>query len=142
MTPESFAKVFVELRRADAESDSVQQFDARKQEILDRNGVTPDELREFVREYSQHAQQMADLWDTIEARLRNPPRDSVTRDTLPAPSTGRRPPVLPRRDTLRRPEPSRRPDTLRRPGAPRGPGRLRPPDTFRRPGAPPPTLHR
>lgn len=135
MTPETFVKVFVALRRADAESDSVQQFDARKQEIFSENDVTSDQMREFVRQYSQRPQRMADLWDTIEAHLRKPPRDTAVHDTphvaSPAgvPDTVRGPAAFHRRDMLGRPPRLRRdtlprPDTLRRPGA-HPPGALR-----------------
>ncbi|MEJ2216329.1 MAG: hypothetical protein P8099_06910 [Gemmatimonadota bacterium] len=150
MTSEAFVKVFVALRRADAESETAEQFDEQKKEILTRNGVTPDQMREFVRDYSQDPARMANLWDTIEARLRNPPRDSASQDTAHAPprsvragtlgvpnrpDTLHRPGLLPRPGMLRRPDTLPQPGMLRRPDTLHRPDMLHRPDTLRRPGA-------
>jgi len=66
---ETFIEVYVELRRAEQEASTPEAFHARKQEILERYGTTPDALLEFVERHGRDVKYMAELWDTIAARL-------------------------------------------------------------------------
>ena len=66
---ETFIEVYVELRRAEQEAGTPEAFHARKQEILERYGTTPDALLEFIERHGQNVKYMAELWDTIAARL-------------------------------------------------------------------------
>jgi hypothetical protein len=133
----SFTQVFIALRRADAESKTPEQFDEKKQAIFDRNGVTADQMREFVRDYSRNPQRMAALWDTIEARIRKPPSDTATRDTTrlepprPAADSAPGPGAFHQRGgagprgLIHRPDTLPPPDTLHGPGSAQAPGALR-----------------
>lgn len=69
MSRSEFAEVFIELREAAVESDSMPEFEARRAEILQRHGIEADDLIEFVEQNVSDLQGMADTWDLIYKRL-------------------------------------------------------------------------
>jgi hypothetical protein len=69
LAQETFVEVMVALRRASTESADQADFEARKQVILERAGVTEDELRAYARRASRDARALSDAYDSISARL-------------------------------------------------------------------------
>lgn len=74
MTDDEFIEVIVALREAEmalARTDSAgEAFERRRTEILDRHGVTQEDLREFVRQTAPDLARTTALWDSISHRLR------------------------------------------------------------------------
>lgn len=76
---ETFIQVFIDLREADYLADTPEQFTAMKDSIMEAYSTTPEDLREFVRVYSQDVDRMSAVWDSIEVRIRRIARaDTVT----------------------------------------------------------------
>lgn len=72
---ETFVNVYVELRQAQDVATSAEQFDAMKREILERYGIDEDALFRFVAAHGHDIEFMAEVWDTLLARLT--PSDST-----------------------------------------------------------------
>lgn len=69
LSSEEFVAIYVELRRAEREASTAEEFEARKQEVLARHGTTPERLIEFVQAHGRDVRSMAEVWDSIEAKL-------------------------------------------------------------------------
>ena len=69
LAQETFIEIMVSLRRASTESADQADFEARKQVILERAGVTEDELRAYARRAPRDARALSDAYDSISARL-------------------------------------------------------------------------
>lgn len=63
-----FADIYIELRRAAIETDSAPEFEERRREILERYGVTPKDLLDYI-EKIDDLQELAVTWDSIYRRL-------------------------------------------------------------------------
>ncbi len=70
---ETFIATYVELRIAAFDTDSARLADADRQAILTANGVTEDDLLEFVRVHSTNLDYMRDVWNEVEVRLDRSP---------------------------------------------------------------------
>jgi hypothetical protein len=70
MPRDTFIGVMVELRRAASEAGSQAEFDVRKAEILARANVTDSTLTAYVRAHARELDHMAEVWDSVHARLR------------------------------------------------------------------------
>lgn len=69
---DAFIDVIIALRQAaDGVRDSAV-FAARRDEILRAHGVSDSMLIQYVRRHSRDVQMMAEIWDTIDARLAVP----------------------------------------------------------------------
>lgn len=67
---EEFIEVYIALRRAAVEAgDSAAVFEAKKQEILDRHGVSGQDLLDYVERHAADIPAMVTVWDTIYRRL-------------------------------------------------------------------------
>lgn len=64
-----FAEVYVELRAAALDASTRAEFEEKRQEILQRHGVTAEGLLEFAESHGSDARRMATLWDSMSARL-------------------------------------------------------------------------
>ena len=69
MSRETFIDVMVELRRAAAQDTSQAAFEASKGRILEAAGVTDSALIEYVRLNAARIEFMAEVWDSVDARL-------------------------------------------------------------------------
>lgn len=106
-----FIDAMTELRQAAllAGQDTAR-FVELREEVLERQGVTESELRGYVAARSHDLAHMAEIWDSVGARLTTPVPDPVLEqvvDTVPAAQdTAERPrsdTVVPRRVRLPRP---------------------------------------
>lgn len=70
MPRETFIEVMVELRRVVAENPTQAEFEARKAEILEEANVTDSALVEYARVHGRELEHMAEVWDSVNARLR------------------------------------------------------------------------
>lgn len=70
MARETFIDVMVELRRASSQNLTQEEFEARKGEILTEANVTDSVLVEYARVYGGQLEHMAEVWDSVNARLR------------------------------------------------------------------------
>lgn len=70
MPRETFVEVIVELRRAATQNPTQAEFEARKEEILEEANVTDSALVEYVRLHGHELERMAEVWDSVNARLR------------------------------------------------------------------------
>lgn len=70
MPRETFIEVIVELRRATTGAATQAEFEARKAEILESANVTDSALVEYVRLHGRVLEHMAEVWDSVNARLR------------------------------------------------------------------------
>jgi hypothetical protein len=66
---DKFIEVYVDLRRASAEGDSTSDFDSKKQEILDKHGLSAQDLLDYIEKNSADLRKMTTIWDTIHQRL-------------------------------------------------------------------------
>jgi hypothetical protein len=67
---ERFVSAVVELRRAAAQTwGDTAAFAARKTEILRTQGVTEEDLRQYVEVHGENVQYMADVWNSINTEL-------------------------------------------------------------------------
>ena len=68
-----FIEAYIELRRAAVEvgqaADSVPAFAAKKSEILERHGISSQDLIDYIEANSSHLSEMTAIWDTIHRRL-------------------------------------------------------------------------
>jgi len=82
MERDTFVRVMAELRDAGRALSDTSQFDARRREILDEAGVTDSMLMAFVRVHAANAAYMAEVWDSVDARVN--PREFISDpDTIP-----------------------------------------------------------
>jgi len=74
---EEYVEVYVDILRAsDEEPDSIA-ASKRAQEILDRRGITEEELLGYAEHYAEDPEHLAQVWQEIESRLSEPePQDS------------------------------------------------------------------
>ena len=77
MTKNQFVAVFTQLQQARAKSQSAAEFAQRKQEILQKAGVSERNMQQFVKANVQNVTLLADMFDTISNRLAQP-TDSAT----------------------------------------------------------------
>jgi hypothetical protein len=78
---DTFVQVMAELRDAGRTLSDTSAFDARRREILDAAGVTDSMLMAFVRIHAPNAEYMAEVWDSVDARVN--PREFVSEpDTI------------------------------------------------------------
>ena len=68
MSSETFIEIVVSLRRA-AYQATPEQFEASKAEILSEHGVTDSMLTAYVQRHGRDIPMMAEIWDSIDARL-------------------------------------------------------------------------
>jgi hypothetical protein len=73
---EQFVRVVVELRQAEQQSRTAADFEARKAEVLERHGVSEEELLQFVGRHGGDVRAMLEIWDTVHARLAQPGEDT------------------------------------------------------------------
>lgn len=74
---ETFIEAYIALRRAAAVAgDSASGFEARKQEILDRHGISGQDLLDFVERRGADLPEMVTIWDSIYQRIGR--QDSTT----------------------------------------------------------------
>jgi len=64
-----FADLFIELRRAAIDADSAPDFAERKRAILERYGVTDQDLLDYVERNSGDLGELVATWDSIYRRL-------------------------------------------------------------------------
>lgn len=77
LTDEEFIATMVELRRAaQAAGSDTARFEAVRREVLERRGVTEAELRAFVESPERDLRELAEVWDSVAARL------TVVEDTV------------------------------------------------------------
>lgn len=69
---EEFIEAYAALRQAARDAGSFDDFEDRKRTILEERGVTAGDLVEFARAHGGDVPSMADLWDTLDARLTRP----------------------------------------------------------------------
>jgi hypothetical protein len=67
-----FIQVMVELRKADQESTTPEAFSTKRAEILTRHGVTDSLLIAFVQAQQGDVNALAEVFDSINARLAVP----------------------------------------------------------------------
>ncbi|HEX6307899.1 MAG TPA: hypothetical protein VFZ69_06915 [Longimicrobiales bacterium] len=73
LTEEQFIATMVDLRRAAQEAGpDTARFEALRQEVLERHGVSDVELRAFVASRERDLQELAEVWDSVGARLTPP----------------------------------------------------------------------
>jgi hypothetical protein len=72
MTKNQFIAVFTQLQQARAKSQSAAEFAQRKQEILQKAGVSERNMQQFVKANVQNVTLLADMFDTISNRLAQP----------------------------------------------------------------------
>jgi hypothetical protein len=68
MSRETFVEVVVALRRAAVDGPSVEEFEARKAQILAEAGVTDSLLVTYVRS-QRNARDLAELWELVNEEL-------------------------------------------------------------------------
>lgn len=66
---ETFVRAYVEIRAAALETEDAQPTERQREEILDRYGVTAEDLVEFVEVHGEDVDFMRELWNDIEVRL-------------------------------------------------------------------------
>lgn len=64
--------IYVELRLAEHDAESREDFDARAEAILAQHGATADDVLEFVDRHGTDVRLMVRVWSEIEERLRDP----------------------------------------------------------------------
>lgn len=70
---ETFIETYVELRIAALDTDSSRIADSDRETILAAQGVTEDDLLEFVRVHSSNLDYMRDVWNEVELRMDRSP---------------------------------------------------------------------
>jgi hypothetical protein len=66
-----FIELYVSLRNAQDSARTSAEFDALKQQILERAGATSESLSQFAIEHTGQIAFMAEVWDSIRTRLDN-----------------------------------------------------------------------
>lgn len=84
-----FIRAMVELRLAAAETPGDPMTAARRDELLEELGVTPDELVRFAEVHGRNVPYMNDVWQEVNERL----QERVDQEEDVAPSLPVRPPV-------------------------------------------------
>lgn len=65
-----FVTTVVELRQAAVQTrGDPDSYDAMRAQILQANGVTEDELRQYVEMHGENVEHMAEVWNDINSRL-------------------------------------------------------------------------
>jgi hypothetical protein len=72
MSTEQFIEAVVTLRQAAQQTGSVEEFEARRQQLLEASAITDSMLLQFVRVHGHDVQRMTEIWDSISARLQRP----------------------------------------------------------------------
>jgi hypothetical protein len=84
-----FIEAYIELRHAAVEvgqaADSVPAFEARKREILERHGISGQDLIDYIEAHSSDLSEMTAVWDTIHRRLGRPDTTASRRGVEIAP---------------------------------------------------------
>jgi len=70
---EVFIATYVDLRVAALETDSVRLGDPERSEILDRHGVTGEDLVHFTEVHTSELEYMREVWNEIEVRMDREP---------------------------------------------------------------------
>lgn len=70
---ETFVDAYVELRVAALDTDSQRVAASDRDSILDRNGISGDDLLRFVEFHGEDLEFMRDVWNDVELRLDRPP---------------------------------------------------------------------
>ena len=70
---ETFIDAYVELRMAALDTDSQRVASADREAILDRLGITEDDLIEFVEVHGGDLELMREVWNEVEVRLDRTP---------------------------------------------------------------------
>jgi len=65
ITPDRFVGVNVELRLVDAMEDTETGQDSLRREVLERHGVTPEDLERFVEARAERPAELAGVWRRI-----------------------------------------------------------------------------
>lgn len=78
---ETFIASYVDLRMTALGTEVGELDDALRAEVLERNGVSEQDLVDFVESHGEDVALMQDIWDEIEARMdaSGPTADSVPR---------------------------------------------------------------
>lgn len=66
---ETFIRVYVELRASALDSEDATLVEAARERILQRHGITAEELVAFADAHGADVEFMRDLWEEIETRL-------------------------------------------------------------------------
>lgn len=69
LTSGEFVEVYVSLLEAERETGSQEEFEARRDQLLEQHETSRDELVRFVEAHAEDPEFLATLWDSIEARL-------------------------------------------------------------------------
>ncbi len=69
LTSGEFVEVYVSLLEAERETGSQEEFEARRDQVLEQHETSRDELVRFVEAHAEDPEFLATLWDSIEARL-------------------------------------------------------------------------
>jgi hypothetical protein len=69
MPRETFIEVMAELRVAARTADAQPEFEQRRRQILEDAGVTDSALVAFVRMHGRDLPLLAEVWDSVEARI-------------------------------------------------------------------------
>lgn len=97
LTSGEFVEVYVSLLEAEREAESQEDFEARRDAILQQHDATREELVRFVEAHTEDPEFLAAVWDSIDAKLQalGEERDSleespspVERDTSPERRSG------------------------------------------------------
>jgi hypothetical protein len=77
---ETFIASYVDLRSTALRTETGELDDALRAEVLERNGVSEEDLLAFVELHGEDVSLMQDIWDEIESRM-----DAArpTQDTVP-----------------------------------------------------------
>ncbi|NIN70849.1 MAG: hypothetical protein GTO46_02715 [Gemmatimonadetes bacterium] len=77
---QEYVETYIEiLQAAEVAEDSVAATEAARA-ILARRGLTEDDLLEFGRRHSEDPEYLAELWEEIEERIRDPERPDSARE--------------------------------------------------------------
>jgi hypothetical protein len=69
--PEDFIETYVDLRAAALITEDGQVTEAGRSEVLDRHGISEEDLISFTQAYGEDLMFMQKLWNEIELRLEN-----------------------------------------------------------------------
>ncbi len=75
---QDYVDTYVEILRASDEAGNELDAAQASQEILERRGISEDDLLKYARYYDNDTEYLANVWMEIEMRLRNPEPDSTT----------------------------------------------------------------
>ena len=69
--PEAFIETYVDLRAAALITEDGQVTEVGRSEVLDRHGISEEDLISFTQAYGEDLMFMQELWNEIELRLDN-----------------------------------------------------------------------